>query len=150
MADIPKDLLRQVSTNRIYVATPLQALRADMVPLDPREVKRGSGGYEYHPIERFGLNVPDVTDEAPSEVAPPAAEPEAKDKEVSEKPEGDTFEVKKIPSKMSRLELRTLADEINARFPELALVFEPDAKRGFMISKCAAALNQIAEMAEQE
>ena len=57
MGTHPK-LLRQLKTNRIYIETPAQLARADMVHLHPNEVKLTGKGYVYIKPDRAGLTMP--------------------------------------------------------------------------------------------
>ena len=139
MGTHPK-LLRQLKTNRIYIETPAQLARADMVHLHPNEVKLTGKGYVYIKPDRAGLTMPQKED-------PPAKEPDVSKDEVVEVLEQEPDVIfDKHPNNMKNEELRAFADAINERFSELALVFPPEAKRSFMVSKCSEALKAITEM----
>lgn len=141
-------LLRQAGTGRIYVATKAQSIRADMVLLDPSEVQLGPGGYEYIGSGRTGLELPKPVVVEPEK--PVVVEPE---KPVVVEPdplsaEPEPFIVNKQPFQMKVVELKELAENINQRFPELAIDMELD--RSPMIKACNETLKKITALAEQE
>ena len=141
MSKMPR-LLRQTGTGRIYIATEAFERRADMILLDPSEVKIGPKGYEYTGSGRTGLTIPeDPVVETPVVETPVVVE-EA-DPLVTE---SEAFVVSKLPHQMKVVELKELSENINKQFPEFPINMNLD--RSPMIKACNEALKKITALAE--
>jgi hypothetical protein len=146
MEKMPK-LLRQLVTDRIYIALPALEARSDMVLLDPSEVVLTSGGYKYVPGSRVGLTAPAPT------IVEPVFKPEIKDVVIEVDPLEEAVDrpaivVSKSPYRMKMTELTELAKAIDERFPEFDI--DISVKHSLLAKACSSALKKIEALAEQE